>query len=132
MGMYTELIFGCSLKQDTPKEVIDTMYYLLGAKEIENPVFQTKYYKNGYVFFNCGSYYFGVNKSVCRIWLDEISESYHVSIRFNTKNYENDIESFLAWIKPFIDSGSGDRDMYAITIYEEDEEPTIYYLKDKE
>ena len=35
MGMYTELIFGASLKTDTPKEVIDTLRYMVG--DIEQP-----------------------------------------------------------------------------------------------
>ena len=33
--MYTELIFGASLKTDTPKEVIDTLRYMVG--DIEQP-----------------------------------------------------------------------------------------------
>lgn len=45
------------------------------------------------------------------------------------KNYKNDIENFLEWLVPYIDGGSGRRDMYAISIYEEDSEPKIYYLK---
>ena len=48
----------------------------------------------------------------------------------NIKNYESEIQTFLEWIKPFIDSGSGDREMYAITISEEQSEPTIHYLYD--
>ena len=43
---------------------------------------------------------------------------------------EKNMATFLEWIKPFVDSGSGNRDMYAITIYEGQSEPTIYYLYD--
>ncbi len=53
-----------------------------------------------------------------------------LSSRSNIKNHNRDIETFLEWIKPFIDSGSGKRDMYAIKISEEQSEPTIYYLYD--
>ena len=44
------------------------------------------------------------------------------------ETYNDEIETFLGWIKPFISSGSGTKEMYAIVIYEESEEPTIYYL----
>jgi hypothetical protein len=81
---------------------------------------------------NMGSYYFGVNRAVCKMWRDDITKCYHISTRANLKNYDGDIEAFLEWMKPFIDSGSGARDMYAIVIYEECEEPTIYYLYDAE
>lgn len=64
------------------------------------------------------------------MWFDDIRSEWIVSSRTNIKNYESEIQTFLEWIKPFIDSGSGDRKMYAITIYEEQSEPTIYYLYD--
>lgn len=129
MGMYTELIFGARLKKDTPKEVINTLKYMMGELN-EKP--------NGYPFpegrhdflFRCSSYYFGVIESVSRMWYDRIAESYIISTRSNIKNYEDEIGSFLQWIKPYIDSGSGSRDMYAIVTYEESKEPTIYYLNE--
>jgi hypothetical protein len=51
-----------------------------------------------------------------------------LSTRSNIKNYKQEIETFLEWIKPYINGGSGSRNMYAIVIYEEQDEPTIYYL----
>lgn len=126
--MYTELIFGCSLKTDTPKEVIDTLRYMVGdlsLSKIGKPKFQSKSGQNP---LTGGSYYFGVNRSVGRIWYDEISEQWHVSTRSNIKNYQSEIEDFLTWIKPHVESGSGTRDMYAIVTYDEASKPTIYYL----
>jgi len=64
------------------------------------------------------------------MWFDDISKSWHLSTRSNIKNYEQEIQTFLEWIKPYIDGGSGGRDMYAIVIYEEQEELDIYYLHD--
>ena len=64
------------------------------------------------------------------MWLDDIDKCWHISTRSNIKNYENEIETFLEWIKPFIAGGSGNREMYAITIYEDSEEPNIFYLHD--
>ncbi len=77
-----------------------------------------------------GSFYFGVNKSVCKMWLEPIDKCWKLSTRANIKNYDNEIEAFLTWIKPWIDGGSGHKDMYAIVMHEESNEPTIYYLYD--
>ena len=79
--------------------------------------------------FNISSSYFGVNKPVKKMWFDDILKAWRISTRSNIKNYENEIEKFLEWIKPYIEKGSGERNMYAIVIYEEASEPTIYYKK---
>lgn len=125
MGMYTELIFGASLRKETPKFVIDTLKYMLG--EIEKP----KYFPlpEGRLewLFTSTSYYFGVNIPVSKIWFNEIAKQYSISTRSNIKNYAGEIEEFLAWIKPYIESGSGEKGMYAIVTYEKGE-PVIYNL----
>jgi hypothetical protein len=77
-----------------------------------------------------GSYYFGVIDPVAKMWFDKISKAWHLSSRCNIKNYEDEIETFLDWIKPHIADGSGMRDMYAIVMYEESAEPEIHYLED--
>lgn len=131
MGMYTELIFGASIKKDAPKEVINTLHYLVNGKkiyedvEIEKSVTDSRNVING-----GGSYYFGVCNGVAKMWFDDIRKEWVVSARHNIKNYKDEIETFLEWIKPFIESGSGSRNMYAIKISEEQSEPTIYYLYD--
>ena len=129
MGMYTELIFGAVLKKDTPSEVIETLKYMLGEIEEKPNNFPLH---NGRCewLFQGGSYYFAVNNSVNKMWLDDIDKRYHISTRSNIKNYANEIETFLEWIKPFIEGGSGNREMYAITMYEDSELPNIYYLHD--
>lgn len=131
MGMYTELIFGASIKKDAPKEVINTLHYLVNGKKLYEEVEIEKSVTDGRNVLNGGgSYYFGVCDSVAKMWFDDIRSEWIVSSRTNIKNYGSEIQTFLEWIKPFIDSGSGDREMYAITIYEEQSEPTIYYLYD--
>ena len=126
MGMYTELIFGVKLKKDTPSGVIEALKYMLG--ETEKPI--NFPLPNGRCehLFRSSSYYFGVSKPVNKMWLDEISGHWQLSTRSSIKNYGGEIEEFLEWIKPYIQSGSGSRDIYAIVTYEESAEPTIYYL----
>jgi hypothetical protein len=127
MGMYTELIFGARLKNNTPKFVIDTLKYMLGEIEMPNDF----PFPDGRIhcLFTCSSYYFGVNRSVSKMWFDEIAKQYSISTRSNIKNYEGEIEIFLDWIKPYIESGSGEKKMYAIVTYEEGE-PVIYSIYD--
>lgn len=129
MGMYTELIFGASLLEDTPKEVIETLEYMLDNDKPKPESFLFSEGRHSWMF-QSGSYYFGVNKAVNKMWFDDISKTHHISIRCNFKNYENEIETFLEWIKPYIESGSGAKEIYAFVIYEEAELPIIYSLKD--
>ena len=127
MGMYTELIFGAKLKKDTPKDIIESLKYIIGYRE-EKPKNFTLPEGRCEWLLRGESYYFAISNPVCEMWLDSICNQYRISTRSNIKNYENEIETFLEWIKPYISGGSGCRDMYAIVIYEESDEPTIYYL----
>jgi hypothetical protein len=131
MGMYTELIFGADLKKDTPSEVIEALKYMIGDIE-EKPV--NFPLPNGRCewLFRGSSYYFGVSSPISKMWKDEIGGNWILSTRSSIKNYEGEIEAFLDWIKPFIDGGSGVRDMYAIVTYEEAEYPTLYFLEEAE
>lgn len=127
--MYTELIFGAELKLETPDFIINTLKYLLDMPYEGNIDYGITNSRNP---LRGGSYYFGVNLPISEMWQDEYGKEYHISTRANIKNYENEIENFLKWIKPYIKSGSGNREMYAIVIYEQANEPTIYYLENPE
>ena len=128
MGMYTELIFGVKLKKDTPENVINTLKYMTGLISEIPKDYQWEIHKRNPLLG--GSYYFAISNPSPNMSFDKISNEWQVNTRGNIKNYENEIEDFLKWIKPFISQGSGYKEMYAITIYEEANEPTIYYLND--
>ncbi len=129
MGAHTELIFGAVLREDTPDKVIEALNYMLGKIEEKPRGFPLPSGRcEG--LFQYGSYPFAVDRPICKMWLDDTFEEYHISIRSNIKNYNNEIETFLKWIRPYIQRGSGSRDMYAIVIHEEQAEPTIYYLRE--
>jgi hypothetical protein len=130
MGMYTELIFGAELKKETPKEVIEALKYMLGEIETKPTNFPLPDGRCEWLF-QSASYYFAINNSVNKMWFDDIDNRWHLSTRSNIKNYEQEIQTFLEWIKPYIDGGSGRRNMYALVIYEEDNEPTIYYMENE-
>lgn len=128
MGMYTELIFGAGLKKDTPENVIEVLKYMVGDTEEKPKDFPLPEGRCERLFRG-SSYYFGVNEPLWKMWKDDIGENWVLSTRSNIKNYGGEIEAFLEWIKPYIDGGSGYRDMYAIVTYEEAESPDIYYLR---
>lgn len=138
MGMYTEIIFGAWLKEDLPQDVVDTINILVNSNinDIRNfcqlssvpdhPFFKSE---RPWLLQSGGSYYF---PQVMRAEFkyDKIAKQYSLCFRTNIKNYDDEIEKFLDWIKPYIESGSGEKDFYAIVCYEENSEPDIYYLRD--
>jgi hypothetical protein len=135
MGTYTEIIFGCELISEIPSVAINALKWLCG--EIKRPeelpdheFFNDK--KNRWFLFQSGSFYFGVNKGVAEIWFSKSSNSWHVSARGNIKNYNNEIEKFLSWVRKYVDTGSGERNFYAIVCHEDQTEPSIYYLDSDE
>lgn len=128
MGDYTELILGARLKKDTPKNVIETLRFMIGdAERPEALAFETS---SGRCPLRSCSYYFAVTEPITKMYYDDIAKCWILSSRASIKNHEYEIDAFLDWMKPFIEKGSGLRNMYAIKIYEEDEEPTVYYLED--
>ena len=152
MGMYTEFIFGCSLKKETPKVCIDALDYVINGAEkkpkYENPLtYAEKKFNLNYIerttpieelrafidlynlerlLLSC-SYYFDA-PPVKKFYFDDIDKCYHISTRSDLKNYTNQIDTFIDYIRPYIDGGSGTRDVFAYVMYEEQAFPTIYAL----
>lgn len=152
MGMYTEFIFGCELSKKTPKVCIDALDYVINGKKkkpkYENPKnYEQKCFNEDYIerttpieeikkfieeydlegLFLCSSYYFGAANPVRKFFYDNISDSYHISTRADLKNYSNQIEKFIEYIKPYVEHGSGyDHEIFAYVQYEEAPFPTIY------
>lgn len=130
MGMYTELIIGCLLRKDTPKEVISTLEWMFrdNENEPEPDNLPGKGTRVRWMFRSAGSY-FGSPSGERKLIYDEICEAYRLSGRFNIKNYEHEIETFLDWLEPFVDQGSGAKEIWAMHIYEEDDEYSFRKLK---
>lgn len=122
--MYKELIFGAKLKKDTPELVISNLKYMLGES---NPVTDLEFDEG---IFAAGSFYFPVSKSQNDFFHD--GDNWILSHRGNYRNNDNNgfIEKFLEWIKPYIEAGSGNNDIYAITIYEDSSEAIIHCLEE--
>ncbi len=134
MGMYTELILGARLKSETPQSVIDTLKYMCDCDN-NNPPADYPFHAHSRMSWMlcCGSYYFGVAHGPApTLTYDDISRQWTIASRSNLKNYESEIETLLNWLRPHIARGSGTRNFYAIVCYEEQAEPTIYYLDESD
>lgn len=129
MGMYTEFVFASNLKRDTPQGVIDILkamtegegYELLNIPE--DNFF--KCYRWRWLF-TCDSYYFNGETNTLFTY-DDILKTCTLTVRSNLKNYDLEIQKFLKWIKPYLDKYEDD--FLGYYRYEEDDEPTLIYMK---
>lgn len=150
--MYTEFIFGCSLKSNTPKILIDSLDYLINfdkKPKFENPktydetIYNEEYIERKhseheiisfleehqlYSLFNGCSAYFPAAWTKGNFHYEKYTDCYCISTRANLKN-GGIIEDFLEYVKPYILEGSGTGGVYAYVQYEESELPTIYSLE---
>lgn len=132
MGMYTELDFNSELRKDTPEQVIDTLKYMVGDVE-EKPKYLPDHElfskKRWEYMLRMDSYYFDADtKSTLRF--DDISDTYYLNIRCNLKNYDDEIESFIDWIMPYVKEYKREGDFLGFYRYEEDEDPTIIRVEE--
>ena len=132
MGNYTEFVFGAELKKDTPKEVIETLTWMIKGEDTytppDHPLFSTTRWES--IGTGC-SYSFGYVDPLSDIHVDDISGRHIFAIRCSIKNYEDEIELFIDWIRPYIKRGSGENDFLGYSIYEEAKKPTLYYLHEE-
>jgi len=133
MGMYTECILGCRLKENVPADVLETLNFMFREFKAGEPAqvpWPNSNHPTGercnWMLHSGGSCYFGAPSGDRTLQPDGLGV--RLSARFNIKNYDNEIESFLEWLRPHIQQGSGTREFFAIVTYEEQAEPTIYYL----
>lgn len=131
MGMYTELIFGASLV-DLPKDLTEALNKVINDNDLiisesaENIIEEY----NLWQVLRGSSYYFGAHRNTPTFVYDDIGKCYVLSTRANCKNYSNQIRKFIEYIRSYIKYGSGDNDIFAYVMYEENEFP-IMYSKDK-
>jgi hypothetical protein len=131
MGMYTELVFGARLKESAPLHIIEMLKVIFDInKRLPEKYsdWDDKFPDIGSIPFG-GSYYFAVQNSHSRLSFDDISKDWTITIRCNIKNYYDQIQNFIDWISPHIE-GSGDNDDFlGYSLYEEDKEPKLIWLK---
>lgn len=137
MGMYTKLNLILPLKKDlsvSNQLLIETLvsgtysdsYYSRENNHPDHPFFNKDNRKSG--MFKSSSYYFtGTNNS--EIKYDDLREhSMVVHIDCDFKNYNNEIEDFLDWIKQYINADYDDLKFLGYSQYEECNKPKLYYF----
>jgi len=128
MGYYTCKMLCCALEKDTPENVINTLKALVNHDDMpsdsvlsEEDFLTFRYGLHGYT-----NSYFIPHHSM------EYDErlGWRVFCNGESKDYEDEFEKCLEWLKPYIRCGIGVDEMYAMTIGEGQNEPTIYKLYD--
>lgn len=130
MGMYTELNIGVRICP-TPT-VVQKLNYMLGEDtedvHIDHPLFtdQTRW---KYMLVS-GSYYFG-GKPDSKLFIDNLypdDPMYFLNVRCNLKNYDEEIEKFMDWLCPYIETEG----FLGYKRYEECDTPTLIYKENGE
>lgn len=132
--MYTELIFGATLKEKTPTYATQALDWVIndnvdGKLSDEAKQFIEEYSLSKLIW--CTSYYFGAHSNKPSCVFDKTANRWCISFRANCKNYKGEIEKFIEFIKPYVEYGSGLTNIFAIVQYEEDDYPTLYGIEDK-
>jgi len=126
MGMYTELNIAVWLKKDTPEDIVSIIQSMVDAESVyyntpDHPFFKADRWR---WLFSSDSYCFdGDTHSSLR--LDGITHQYVLTVRSNLKNYCYEIELFLNFLCPYIDSHG----FIGYERYEEYEEPSLIHKK---
>lgn len=126
MGMYTELIFGATLK-NIPTDLERALDCVINDNQDITEAAQDliDIYSLNRIFLG-SSYYFGAHRNTPTFEYDEIGNQWVLSTRANCKNYQEEIEKFLEYIEQYVEYGSGPNEIYAYVQYEESDFPTIY------
>ena len=126
MGMYTELVLKCQLKENLPVEVMDIIMFMFkGGNRCSPPATLPDH-----EFFKCGSWMMiGASSSFYHIpWkVNDLEENYLFS-RSDLKNYGDEIEEFVDWLTPYIETG-GQRTCIGWSWYEGAIEPRLLFTE---
>lgn len=103
MGMYIEFVCVIELKKDMLKEVINILNNMIEGEDRYDIILF-------YLFFECCRWrwlfimdsYFFLGRSNMMFEYDDIVKIYYLIIRSNLKNYDDEINKFLNWIKLYI------------------------------
>lgn len=129
MGMYTELVLKCRIKEDTSQEVLTVLHYLfknrlVGATPLDHPFFKAPRWT---MIGNSSSFYHHPEAVSDLYEFDQPNRGVYIFSRSDLKNYDNEIALFLDWINPYLDHMPGE--CIGWTWYEEEEQPTLIYCK---
>lgn len=131
MGMYTTLFLAVQFKEETPTEIIETIdravtgcgclngsYINLAPKfGQDNNLEHLSYVFNHFSFYQRGP-------SISKLDVDS-SNLYRLLVYSSFKNYNNEINTLIDWLKPWVDVQVNQANVIGWHWYEEDERPTL-------
>ena len=126
MGMYTEVYINCDLKEDTPEEVVNTLYAMVRGEDVDG-FLEDKPHRWS-LLFRSSAYFTDTIVGELRY----NNEAWHTRPYYTLhgkgaiKNYNSEIQSFFEWIKPW-----AEQDFIGYYLYEEDREPTLVYANNR-
>lgn len=126
MGMYTEINCRICLDENVPEGVVKVLKYMVGDVEDisdeelpEHDLFKTPRWDT---MLRSSSFYH-IPKSNMELFYSDIGSNWYLIGRSDLKNYDDEIEMFFDWIKPYCEFSE---EMIGYSLYEEFNEPTIY------
>lgn len=121
MGMYTELVIKADVKPNIPTIVESVLHYLFNNGDKPEIYPEHK-------FFTCDRWdMIGSCSSHYHIpWATSKYHNGYLFSRSDIKNYAEEIELFIDWIKPYLDEEEGK--CIGWSWYEEDNEPELLYM----
>lgn len=128
MGMYTELVLKCRIKNESPAAVKEVIDYLFSDGDLPKEIPEHEFFKcdRWNSIGSCASFYHHpeVVNSVPKF---DYTDSNYIFSRSDLKNYDDEISKFVDWIAPYVE-GYGDV-CIGWSWYEEDEKPTLIIIK---
>ena len=126
MGMYTEFVLKCEVKDNLPDNVLSVLNFLFNWEDEPNelmipkhPFFKCQRWR---MIGHCSSYYHVPFVS------SRFADGYIFS-RSDHKNYDGEIDKFLDWIRPYIAEFPGH--CIGWSWYEEEDVPTLIILTEE-
>jgi len=129
MSYYTELILGCSIRNDAPKHIKDRLQRLVKNEEVSLAEYEEMGISTIYNPLTKSSSYFGVSYSHAEVWRPTDDEGDDIEFVISARcsvGVGLYAKRFASWLRPYVEYGSGPNDFYAI-ITGEDTEPMFYY-----
>lgn len=147
--MYTELQFSAEINYKRHSEILDVLKYMTGDEQVKSStlrlpnhsLFETNRWK--YMLRSSSAYFAGQPQSV--LYEEHASKLVSLTVLCSLKNYSQEIEKFLDWIRPYVlkdyipEPESKNREVndeprlfVGHVRYEEDVDPEfIYFTKDQ-
>jgi hypothetical protein len=131
MGMYTELVLKCQIKDDLPDDVRAVLKHLFKGGDEPESLPDHEFFKSRRwsLIGRCSSFYHHPN-AMSDYWTghgDDDNRGGYIFSRSDLKNYDGEIGHFIDWLMPYIDQDEGD--CIGWEWYEEDDVPTLLLKK---